>query len=74
MLRIRKDALKILKSFGYNSRRLRKEGLLAESTMTRIRRGEDVHLSIVGRICDLTGLEPSDIIEYEYEPYSKGGE
>ena len=74
MIRIRPDMLKILKAMGYNTGRLKRESLLPESTCTKIRHGGDVTLKSIERICNLTGLEPKDIIDYEYEPYTKGGE
>lgn len=63
MLRLRKDTLKILKKAGYNTTRLRKENILAQSTMTRLRRGDDICLSTLSRICDLTGMSYDYFIE-----------
>ena len=63
MLRVRKDVLKILKTKGYNSRRLRREGILAESTMTRLRHGDDICLSTLSKICDILDMPYAYLIE-----------
>lgn len=62
-----KDILQKLKDAGYNQARLRKEKLLSESTMQRIRDGESITIEKLGEICKLTGLPVEELIEYKEE-------
>lgn len=62
-----KDILQKLKDAGYNQARLRKEKLLSESTMQRIRDGESITMEKLGEICKLTGLPVEELIEYKEE-------
>ena len=64
---IYKDILQKLKDAGYNQTRLRKEKLLPESTMQRIRNGESITMEKLGVICKLTGLPVEELIEYKEE-------
>lgn len=63
MLRVRKDTMKILKKAGYSSTRLRRENIMSESTMSRLRHGEGLCISTLSKICDLTGLPYTYFIE-----------
>lgn len=69
---IYKDILKKLKDAGYNTNRLRKEKLLPESTLTRIRKGGILNTDTIDRICNLTGL-PIEAL-FEHKPDKKAGE
>lgn len=60
-----KDILSKLAEAGYNTTRLRKEKLLPESTITRIRHDEPIRLDSLETICKLTGKEISDLIEFK---------
>ena len=62
---IYKDILQKLKDAGYNTTRLRREKIISESTITRIRNGEPIKTDTLGVICELTGLDVSDLIEYK---------
>ena len=62
---IYKDILQKLKDAGYNTTRLRREKIISESTITRIRNGEPIKTPTLGVICELTGLDVSDLIEYK---------
>ena len=58
------DIVQALKDKGYNTNRIRKEKLLSESTMTKLRRGEPVSWENIETICKLLERQPGDIIEY----------
>lgn len=58
------EILPALKSAGYNTTRLRREKLLAESTIQQLRKMELVSWANIGRICDLLNCQPGDILEY----------
>lgn len=59
------DALHALKSAGFNTSRIRKEKLLAESTLQKLRSDEMVAISNIDTICRLLGCQPGDILEYK---------
>ena len=52
------------KAAGYSTYRLRKEKLLGEATMQKIRRSELVSWENIATICRLLQCQPGDIIEY----------
>ena len=58
------DIVQALKDKGYNTNRIRKEKLLSESTMTKLRRGESISWENLETICKLLECQPGDIIEY----------
>lgn len=66
-IRYKTDILEALKAKGYSTYRIRKEKLLAESTVQAFRKGELVSLDNIGRICELLGCQPGDILEYGEE-------
>ena len=63
-IRYKTDILEALKAKGYSTYRIRKEKLLAESTVQAFRRGELVALDNIGRVCELLQCQPGDILEY----------
>jgi putative transcriptional regulator len=63
-IRYKTDILEALKTKGYSTYRIRKEKLLAESTVQAFRKGELVSLENIARICELLGCQPGDILEY----------
>ena len=66
-IRYKTDILEALKTKGYSTYRIRKEKLLAESTVQAFRKGELVSLDNIARICELLGCQPGDILEYRGE-------
>lgn len=61
---IYKDIITRLKEAGYNSTRIRKEKLLPQSTLQRLRKGEPVDLKTIDVLCKLTGCKVEELIEY----------
>ena len=59
-----KDILQKLKAAGYNTGRIRKEGLLSEGTLQRLRDGRPITTETIDIICNLTGCKIEDIIEH----------
>ena len=57
------NILSALKNAGYNTNRIRKEHILAEGTIQRLRHGEMVSLENIGKICTLLGCQPGDVLE-----------
>ena len=58
------DILPALKEAGYNTTRLRKEKLLAESTIQQLRKGDLVSWANISRICSMLNCQPGDILWY----------
>lgn len=61
------DVIDELKKRGYNTYRIRKERLLSESTMTKLRREEPLSWENLERLCELLECNIGDIIEYVKE-------
>ncbi len=56
-----------LKSAGYSTYRLKREGLISDVVMKRIHQGKMISLPSLDKICQLTGKQPQDLIEYVEE-------
>ena len=64
MLRYTVDILKELKEKDYTSYRLRKDKLIGESQIQKIRKGEIASKETLNTICKLLQCQPGDILEY----------
>ena len=62
---IYKDILKKLDEAGYSTYQLRKEKVLSESVISRLRNNQDVSLTTLDTICYLTGFGIEDLVEYK---------
>lgn len=60
---IYKNILEKLKEAGYNTTRIRKEKILSESTLTKLRNNEPINLETLDKICELTGADIPELIE-----------
>lgn len=58
------DVLAELKRNGYSSYRLRKEKILGEATIQKIRMGELVSWDNISTLCKLLKCQPGDIVQY----------
>ena len=58
------DVLATLKAAGYSTYRIRKDKLLGEATVQRLRNREPVSWENIATICRLLGCQPGDILEY----------
>lgn len=66
-LKYKIDVLEALKEKGYSTYTLRKEKLLSESTVQKLRVGEGVSWDNIETLCKLLECDISDIIEYVKE-------
>lgn len=66
-IRYKIDVLPALKAAGYNTTRLRREKLLAESTIQQLRNGDLVSWANIERLCHLLQCQPGDLLEYVEE-------
>lgn len=63
-LKYKMDVLAELKEKGYNTNILRKEKLLAESTIQKLRTNCSINWGNIETLCMLLDCQPGDIIEY----------
>ena len=64
MLKYKIDVLATLKEKGYNTNKIRKEKIMGEAMLQKIRNGEMVSWSVFEKLCDLLACQPADLIEY----------
>ena len=57
------DVLAALKGKGYNTNRIRKDKIMGEAMLQKIRSGQMPSWSVLETICDLLDCQPADIIE-----------
>ncbi len=63
-IRYKLDILDRLKQSGYTTYKLRKDKLIGEATLTKIRKQEIVSWENINTICRLLKCQPGDIVEY----------
>lgn len=59
------EILQKLAAKGWSSYRLRREKVLPESVLTRIRNGESITTDTVNKICELLDCQPGDIMKWK---------
>ena len=62
------DVLSALKEAGYNTNTIRKEKIMGEAMLQKLRSGQMVSWSVLETICSLLDCQPGDLIEYVKEP------
>lgn len=66
------NILEELKQKGYSTYRIRKEKLLSESTVQKLRAGDEpLSWDNINTICKLLNCQPGDILEYVDEENEK---
>ncbi len=63
-LRYKIDVLNALKEKGYNTNKIRTEGLLSQSTLQKFRQQQGVSWENLETLCKLLECQPGDIIQY----------
>ena len=71
MLKYKIHVLTAMKAAGYNTTELQSKKLIGQSSIQKMNNGIVVGNIVIDRICQLTGLQPGDIIEYVSEEESK---
>lgn len=66
-LRYKIDILTALKEKGYNTNRIRTEGLLSQSTLQKFRQQQGVSWENLETLCRLLDCQPGDLIEFQKE-------
>ena len=64
MLRYKPGIVEKLREAGYNSTRIKNEGLFGEKTMTDFRRQAEIPYKTLNKLCKILKCEIGDIIEY----------
>ncbi len=59
------DVLAVLKEAGYNTNRIRKEKIMGEAMLQKLRSGQLVSWATLETICRLLDCQPGDLLEYE---------
>ncbi len=59
------DVLLALKEKGYNTNKLRKEKLLSESTIQKLREGKPISWLCISQICAMLDCQPNYFLEYK---------
>ena len=61
------DVIKALKESGYNSTRIRKDKIMGEGMLQKLRQKQLVSWATIDTICSLLNCQPGDILVYEDE-------
>lgn len=65
------DVLQALKDKGYTTYKLRKDKILSESTIQKLRNNMGVAWENLEILCDLLNCQPGDLIEYSPQAIKK---
>ena len=63
-LRYKVDVIQLLKDSGYSTYTIRKEKLIIENMLQKLRNNQMVSWATLDTICRLTHSQPGDILEY----------
>lgn len=63
-IKYKTNILELLKSKGYSTYKLRKEKILGESTLQKMRTDTLLSWAELNTVCNLLGCQPGDLIEY----------
>ena len=63
-LRYKVDVINALKEKGYNTNKIRTEGLLSQSTLQKFRNNQGVSWENLETLCKLLECQPGDLIEF----------
>ena len=64
MLQYKLDIVQKLSEKGYNPRKIRNDRILAESTMSKLRRKQAISWENIDTICGLLQCQPGDLLEW----------
>lgn len=68
------DILAALKEKGYNTNRIRTEGLLSQSTLQKFRNKQGISWENLETLCALLDCQPGDLIEFVKKDVQEKGE
>lgn len=64
MIRYKIEVIPELKKRGYSAYRIRKEKIIGEFQMQKIRDGELASKEVLNKICKMLNCQPGDLLEY----------
>ncbi len=59
------NVLQVLKEKGYNTNKIRKEKIMGEAMLQKLREGRMVSWATFETLCELLDCQPADLIAYE---------
>ena len=68
------NVLQALKEKGYNTTRIRRENILSQSTLQKLREGKPLASSNIDTICGLLECQPGDFIKWVPDDETTDGE
>ncbi|MGL6198609.1 MAG: helix-turn-helix domain-containing protein [Lachnospiraceae bacterium] len=57
-------ALKLLEEKGFTTYRIRKENIISQSALQKLKKGGDIDTRTIVRLCDALQCQPGDLMEY----------
>lgn len=67
-LQFKVDVLEALKEKGLSTYALRKDNILSQSTIQKLREGKGLSWENIERLCSLLDCQPADLMEFVNEP------
>lgn len=64
-LQFKVNILEALKEKGYTTYKLRKDNILSQSTLQKLREGKGLAWENIERLCALLDCQPGDLLEYK---------
>ena len=64
MIRYKIDVIAALKNAGYTTYRIRKDGLINQTALQKIRDGKMISWEQLNSICRLLNCQPGDLVEF----------
>ena len=64
MIKCKIDIMESLKNSGYSTYRIRKENILGQATIQKLRKGGLPSWAEMNKICFLLHCQPGDLVEY----------
>jgi len=61
------DILAALKDAGYNTGRIRRDRIMGEATLQKLRNGELVSWATLDKICSILDCQPGDLLCFSHE-------
>ena len=62
------DVLQELKKKGFTTTALRREGILSENTIQRLRNSTMIGINALDIICEILDKQPASVIHFEHDP------
>lgn len=67
-MRYKVDVIAALKEAGYNTNRIRKDKIMGEAMLQKIRQGQMVSWATLETLCELLNCDVGDLITYDKSP------